>query len=86
MREHLIQSLLKIAQLDARNIQFEKAPYRITDIIDKAVEELNARADFEGKQIVMEGQQDLQINCDLQWTSEAIWNIVKNALDHTVAS
>jgi signal transduction histidine kinase len=83
--EQLIQSLLKIAQLDAKSIVFEKKQHRIIDIVDKAVEELTTRADNEQKRIVINGQKDLEINCDLQWTSEAVGNIVKNALDHTYA-
>lgn len=83
--EQLIQSLLKITRLDAKNILFEKAPYRISDIINQAVENLTTRASCEGKQIIIKGQNDAQISCDLQWTSEAVGNIVKNALDHTSA-
>lgn len=81
--EQLIQSLLKITRLDAKSIIFEKAPHRISDIIAQAVEELTTRARYEDKQINIRGQQDDQISCDLQWTSEAVGNIVKNALDHT---
>lgn len=32
--------------------------------------------------IIVKGQPDEQLTCDLQWTSEAVGNIVKNALDH----
>lgn len=81
--EQLIQSLLKITRLDAKNIMFDKKPHRISDVIAKAIGELTTRAYSEEKQISIIGQQDEQITCDLQWTSEAIGNIVKNALDHT---
>lgn len=83
--EHLIQSLLKITRLDAKNIMFEKAPHRISDIIAQATTELTTRASCEEKQIIITGQQDDQITCDRQWTCEALGNIVKNALDHTSA-
>lgn len=83
--ERLIQSLLKITRLDARNIMFEKEPHRISDVIAQAIEELTTRASYEEKQIIINGQEDEQIPCDIQWTSEAIGNIVKNALDHTSA-
>lgn len=81
--EHLIQSLLKITRLDAKNIMFEKEPHRISDIIAHAITELTTRAGFEEKKIIITGEPDEQIICDRQWTSEAIGNIVKNALDHT---
>ena len=81
--EQLIQSLLKITRLDAGSITFEKAPYLVSEIVEKAIENLTTRAARENKQIIVSGQSDEQITCDLQWTSEAVGNIVKNALDHT---
>jgi signal transduction histidine kinase len=80
--EQLIQSLLKITRLDAGSITFEKAPYLLSEIVEQAIEELTTRANCEQKQIIVNGSPKEQITCDLQWTSEAIGNIVKNALDH----
>jgi len=81
--EQLIQSLLKITRIDAGSVTFEKMPHRISEIVARATENLTTRAVSEGKQIIVKGRQDEQITCDLQWTSEAVGNIVKNALDHT---
>lgn len=81
--EQLIQSLLKITRLDANSIQFQKAPHRISDVIAQAIEDLTTRASREEKQIILSGQEDEQITCDLQWTREAVGNLVKNALDHS---
>ncbi|MCX8132317.1 MAG: HAMP domain-containing histidine kinase [Clostridia bacterium] len=81
--EQLIQSLLKITRLDARSIKFEKAPYLLSEIVAQATEELTIRASCEEKRLTVSGHLDDQITCDLQWTSEAVGNIVKNALDHT---
>lgn len=81
--EQLIQSLLKITRLDAGSITFEKVPHQVSEIVEKAIENLATRAVREEKQIVVNGQPDEQLTCDLQWTSEAIGNIIKNALDHT---
>ena len=81
--QQLIQSLLKITRLDAGSITFEKTPHQISEIVAKAIENLTIRAVREKKQIIVKGQPDEQLTCDLQWTSEAVGNIVKNALDHT---
>lgn len=81
--DQLIQSLLKITRLDAGSIAFEKAPHPISEIVEKAIEHLTTRAVHEEKQIIAEGRPGEQLVCDLQWTSEAVGNIVKNALDHT---
>ena len=81
--EQLIQSLLKMARLDTGNIVFEKRKDYVSELAAQAVEELLERAGREGKQILMEGDLEEMVFCDLDWTREAVANLVKNALDHT---
>ncbi len=81
--EGLIQSMLKITRLDTGNIIFEKHPYNMSEIILHSVNELTSRAMAEGKEIRIKGDPAQKLVCDMEWTSEAIGNIVKNALDHT---
>lgn len=81
--EQLISSMLKITRLDVGNIIFEKESYQISELILRAVSELTIRAKNEKKEILMNGPMEDTIICDMEWTSEAIGNIVKNALDHT---
>ena len=50
-----------------------------------SIRELTTRAENENKQIIVEKSPDEQLTCDMEWTGEAIGNIVKNALDHTVS-
>lgn len=83
--EQLISSMLKITRLDVGNIIFEKESYQISELILRAVSELTIRAKNEKKEILMNGPMEDTIICDMEWTSEAIGNIVKNALDHTSA-
>jgi len=83
--DQLIASLLKITRLDAGNIVFEKKAYQISELILNAVGDLLTRAKMEKKEILMEGPKDARVICDMEWTSEAVGNIVKNALDHTGA-
>ncbi len=80
--EQLIQSMLKITRLDVGSIVFEKDNYNISNIISNAISELTTRADNENKEIIIDGLEQM-LFCDMEWTSEAIGNIVKNALDHT---
>lgn len=81
--EQLIQSMLKITRLDAGSIVFEKNWCSISELISYAIGELTTRATNEEKEIIIDDLPDYNILCDKQWTSEAIGNIVKNALDHT---
>jgi len=81
--DQLIQVMLKITRLDAGSIAFEKESCRISNLIAQAVSELTTRAASEGKEIIVDETPEETLLCDQQWTSEAIGNIVKNALDHT---
>lgn len=83
--EQLIQSILKITRIDAGSIYFEKSNYSIPDILSHAISELTTRANHEKKEIVIDGDLEQMLYCDIEWTGEAIGNIVKNALDHTDA-
>lgn len=81
--EQLILSMLKITRLDTGNIVFEKNKCRVSELIAHSINELTTRAKNENKQIQVDGDGEQQLICDMAWTSEAIGNIVKNALDHT---
>ena len=90
--EQLIQSMLKLTRLDAGNIIFEKDECLISDLMEHALAELITRAQIENKNIMIpsppagdtpNSTSDEIFLCDRVWTSEAIGNIVKNALDHT---
>lgn len=81
--EQLILSLLKMARLDAGMIVFEKRMCFVADVAEQAVGELLERGKREGKEILVEGNQEETFFCDKEWTKEALGNLVKNALDHT---
>lgn len=83
--EQLILSMLKITRLDAGSIVFEKESYQVEEVVRRAVEELTTRAEHEQKELLLEGLPEDRIVCDMEWTSEAVGNLVKNALDHTEA-
>lgn len=83
--EQLIQSMLKITRLDAGNIVFEKKSCKIPELLALSISELTTRAENEDKRILADGDSGQQLVCDPAWTSEAVGNIVKNALDHTEA-
>lgn len=81
--EQLILSMLKITRLDTGNIAFEQTPCTVKEVVENAINELTTRATHENKQVIVEGEHNQVIICDMDWTSEAIGNLVKNALDHT---
>ena len=81
--ETLVQNLLKIAKLDAGAIVFEKEKENVADMMQDLELHFAYRAKQEQKEIVLSGADDISLFCDRDWLSEAIGNIVKNALDHT---
>ncbi len=81
--EQLIQSMLKITRLDAGSIIFEKDNYSVSNVIRNAISELTTRSVNENKEIIIDGITEQMLYCDMEWTGEAVGNIVKNALDHT---
>lgn len=83
--ERLIQSMLKITRLDAGSIVFRKGIYQVSELVLYSLSELNIRAKAEQKEIIVSGNPDDMVLCDIEWTSEAIGNIVKNALDYTAS-
>lgn len=81
--EQLILSMLKITRLDTGNILFDKRTCSVQELVKNAISELTTRATQEKKQIIINGTSNQAIICDMDWTSEAVGNLVKNALDHT---
>lgn len=81
--ESLVQSLLKMARLDAGAITLERSPENVLDLLEHIKRQYSFRAEQEGKEIVLEGDEQTVFSCDRTWLTEAIGNLVKNALDHT---
>lgn len=81
--EGLIRSLLKITRLDAGNVSFSRKLFDASELVLQALEELEERAKKENKKIILSGEGKARVWCDMEWSREALGNIVKNALDHT---
>lgn len=81
--ETLVQNLLKVAKLDADAVILEKSPESISEIAEAVRKQFLFRARQEGKEICLSGSEEITFLCDRGWITEAIGNLVKNALDHT---
>lgn len=81
--ERLLRSLLALTRLDAGAITFEKADCPLGALIGTAAADLTARAESEGKRILITGDPAQRLRCDPAWTGEAVANLIGNALDHT---
>ena len=81
--ENLVQNLLKITKLDAGTVCMEKNPEKVSEMMDDVRKQFQYRADQEKKTLVFSGDEEADFACDRLWMTEALGNLVKNALDHT---
>lgn len=81
--EDVIYTLLKLARLDAGIIQMEKAEENVSILMQDVLERFETWAEREHKTITLSGKEKVILSCDALWVSEAIGNIIKNALEHT---
>ena len=79
----VVYTLLKIARLDAGVVRMEKAEENIEMLLRDVTERFETLAAQEEKEIVLSGNHDVSLYCDALWMSEALGNVVKNALEHT---
>lgn len=80
--EHMVQNLLAITKIDSGTINFNIKSESAEDMLLEVYERFNVRAEKEKKRLLLDTE-DVSCLCDRYWTTEAIGNIVKNALDHT---
>ena len=83
--ETLVQNLLKITKLDAGAIIIDKAWEIVSALMGSIKKHFSFRASQEGKTIRLTGDDTAALFCDHTWLTQALDNIVKNALDHTEA-
>ena len=81
--EDVVYTLLKIARLDAGTVRMEKAEENMEMLLKDVTERFEMLAAQEAKEIVLSGSSDVSLYCDALWMSEALGNVVKNALEHT---
>ena len=81
--EHLIQSLLKLAKLDAGTIELNQEVHPLKSFLEGCLESFFQRAEHEGKHLLLSCGDCAKLAFDELWLGEAVGNLIKNALDHT---
>ena len=79
----LITTLLKISKLDSNTAIFKKEKIDIRQLIDISLQPLLIPIELREINIFIDCKPNLKFLCDVNWTSEAIGNIVKNCMEHT---
>ena len=81
----LVQNLLKLTKLESGTVVFEKQEENLAEVFWGVKNHFSWREEQEGKEIRLSGPEELLFPCSRIWLTEAIENLVKNALDHTKA-
>ncbi|QED49321.1 sensor histidine kinase [Cytobacillus dafuensis] len=82
----LIQSLLKLAKLDVGAIQFQKKNASLSRTVQGSVEILKDFAVQKGVEVKVTTDEECFMKHDTDWLTEALLNVIKNAIEHTPSS
>ena len=81
----LVSALLKLSRIDAGTIEFKKERIRVRELVSRAVEPILIPMELKGQTLEITGDEDAGLTGDMNWTVEALTNIVKNCMEHTPA-
>lgn len=81
----LTESLLKMSKIDAGTAKFKAEPVPVRSLVEKAIAPLLIPIELSQIELIREINEEHFIG-DLDWTAEAISNLVKNAVEHFTAS
>ena len=79
----LVNSLLKLSKLDANSVHFINKGVYVEEIILESIKNVSVLCDLKNIDILVDGNKQIKINCDLKWQVEAITNILKNCVEHS---
>lgn len=80
--EWLITSLLKMSRLDSGTIKLKNDKIRLIDLVNRAIEPIRVLIELKNINLELDVDDGVVI-ADMNWTSEALLNIIKNACEHT---
>lgn len=78
----LVETLLKLSKIDAGTVVFLKETHSVKVLVEKAVEPFSIPMELRGQALQI-SVSDERFMGDLQWTTEALSNIIKNSMEHT---
>ncbi len=78
----LVAALLKLARLDAGTAAFKSAPVDVRDLVRRAVEPLQIPIEIKKQRLEVHGEADASFSGDLNWSAEALTNVIKNCVEH----
>ena len=83
--DFLFQVLVKTSRLETGVIQLEKKPGRLFDTVAQAMSGIVYAAEKKEIAVSVDCPEDLTVSHDSKWTSEALFNLLDNAVKYTPA-
>ena len=83
--DFLFQALVKTSRLETGVIQLEKKPGRLFDTVAQAMSGIVYAAEKKEITVSVDCSEDLTVSHDGKWTSEALFNLLDNAVKYTPA-
>ncbi len=80
----LVQSLLKLSKFEANTIKFTKEKQFLKNLINESLKNVSTLCDLKNIKINVKGDDKAQITCDFRWQTEALTNIIKNCVEHSL--
>lgn len=79
----LVTALLKLARLDAGTAAFKSEPVDMRRLIERALEPLQIPLEIKKQRLEVHGDDSANFTGDLNWSAEALTNVIKNCVEHT---
>lgn len=81
--EWLIKSMLKLSKVEAKVINFENKKINIKELINKSISPSLIPMELKNIDLSINGDKKASYIGDINWSSEALVNIIKNCVEHT---
>lgn len=79
--EWLVETLLKMAKLDAGTIQMKRTRINVGELIERATRDLLIPMELREQKLIVSCEKETGFLGDMAWTQESLANIVKNCME-----
>ncbi len=80
----LIATMLKLSRLEAGVVELKREKVSAGKLVRDCIQRLETAAEWRGVRLESKPQEEVFLTADENWTLEALCNIMKNAIEHSV--
>ena len=81
--EWMVLAMLKLARIEAGAVEFDNEEFNLYDALSEAKSAVAYLTKERGQEIKIDSPSEIMVNGDMQWITEALINIIKNASDYS---